>query len=147
MRVMLINGQSTAILVPALALVTLSLSVWVALVTVRPRAMIAARIPWQAARHTADLTDLPGRARDVADNYNHLMEQPTVFYGLVFYTYLAGSADRISFTLAWGYVLLRALHSIVQLSRNWVPLRFWLFLWSTLLLWGLAAQNLIKLFV
>ena len=93
---MVLSGQSTAILVPALALVTLSLCVWVALVTVRPRAMIAARMPWQAARHTADLTDLPGRARDVADNYNHLMEQPTV-------------------------------------------------LWSTLLLWALAAQNLIKL--
>lgn len=134
------------ILVPALALITLSLAVWVVLVTVRPQAMIAANMPWQSARHTSDLTDLPGRARDVADNYNHLMEQPTIFYALVFYTALAGNDDLLSISLAWSYTLLRILHSIVQLMANWVPLRFWLFLWSTIALWSLAAHNLIALF-
>lgn len=132
----------TAMLAPALALILLSLTVWVALVTVRPRAMILANIPWQAARHTADLTDLPGRARDVADNYNHLMEQPTIFYALVFYAALAGTGDPVNLMLAWSYVLLRALHTIVQLWVNWVPLRFWLFLWSSLALLAFALRNL-----
>lgn len=132
----------SAILAPALAMIILSLAVWVALVTVRPRAMILANIPWQSARHTAELTDLPGRARDVADNYNHLMEQPTIFYAVVFYTALVGNGDALNILLAWSYTLLRILHSIVQMTVNWVPLRFWLFLWSTLALWFLAARNL-----
>jgi len=140
----MVSVQSS-VLAPALALITLSLAVWVALVTVRPRAMILADVPWQSARHTAELTVLPGRARDVADNYNHLMEQPTIFYALVFYTALAGNGDALNILLAWSYTLLRIVHSVVQMTVNWVPLRFWLFLWSTLALWLLAARNLMAL--
>ena len=29
-------------------------------------------------------------ARQVTDNYNHLLEQPTIFYALVFYIVLSG---------------------------------------------------------
>jgi len=140
----MVSVQSS-VLAPALALITLSLAVWVALVTVRPRAMILADVPWQSARHTAELTVLPGRARDVADNYNHLMEQPTIFYALVFYTALTGNGDALNILLAWSYTLLRIVHSVVQMTVNWVPLRFWLFLWSTLALWLLAARNLMAL--
>jgi len=142
---MVFTEQPTLMLLPGLALVTHSLLVWVALVTVRPAAMIRARIPWQAARHTADLTDLPGNARDVADNYNHLMEQPTIFYALLFYTHWANNADEISLALAWCYVTLRVLHTIIQLTSNWVPARFWAFLWSTLVLIGLALRNIASL--
>ena len=140
-----IADQPALMLLPALALVTLSLLVWIALVTIRPRAMIRANIPWQAARHTADLKDLPGNARDVADNYNHLMEQPTIFYALLFYTWLAGNSDELAVALAWSYVALRVLHTIIQLTNNWVPARFWTFLWSTLALMGLAARNIAPL--
>lgn len=130
-------------LLPALALVTLTLCVWVLLVTIRPRAMIRANVPWQAARYIADLPELPGRARDVADNYNHLLEQPTIFYALVFFTFLIGNTEPVNMVLEWGYVVLRILHSVVQIWRNWVPLRFWTFLWSTVSLIGLVLSNLV----
>ena len=134
-----------SILVPALALVILSLLVWATMIAVRPRAMIRAGVPWQAARYTADLTNLPRPARDVSDNYNHLMEQPTIFYALVFFTFLAGNGDGINLALAWGYVALRVVHSIIQLTINIVKYRFWAFFGSTLLLILLSARNLLAL--
>jgi len=140
------NGPNDiSILVPALALVILSLLVWATMIAVRPRAMIRAGVPWQAARYTADLTDLPRPARDVSDNYNHLMEQPTIFYALVFFTFLAGNGDGINLALAWGYVALRVVHSIIQLTVNIVKYRFWAFFGSTLLLIALTARNLLAL--
>jgi hypothetical protein len=137
--------SATSILTPALALVMLSLIVWAIMVAVRPRAMIRVGMPWQAARYTAELTDLPRPARDVADNYNHLMEQPTIFYALIFYTFLAGTGDGINVAIAWGYVGLRVVHSIIQMTINIVAYRFWTFFSSTLLLILLTVRNIIAL--
>ena len=47
---------------------------------------------------------LPGLVQQIADNYNHLHEQPTVFYALAVYSHLAGVADPLNVGLAWGYV-------------------------------------------
>src|SRR4051794_11590980 len=103
-----------SMLTPALALVILSLVVWAAMVATRIPALAQARIRPQGARYTSDLSILPAPARDIADNYRHLMEQPTIFYALVFYSYLAGQQDGINIALAWAYVALRFVHSLVQ---------------------------------
>ena len=139
---MTLSVAATSMLTPALALVMLSLAVWVAMIATRPRAMIRDEVPWQAARYTRDLTYLPAPARDIADNYNHLMEQPTIFYALVFYTHLAGNGDLVSVSLAWGYVALRIVHTLIQTTINIVAYRFWTFFASTLLLVGLVVRNL-----
>ena len=49
------------------------------------------------------------------------------FYALAFYTHLAGLVDPIAVMFAWGYVILRVLHSLVQTSVNIVMIRFGLF--------------------
>lgn len=134
------------VLAPALALVLWTLVVWAVMIAVRPRAMIRAGVPWQAARYTAELTNLPPPARDVSDNYNHLMEQPTLFYALVFLTHLTGGDDGLSGGLAWSYVALRIVHSGIQMTFNRVTYRFWAFFASTLVLVALAARNLLALF-
>ncbi|HWA62984.1 MAG TPA: MAPEG family protein [Caulobacteraceae bacterium] len=135
-----------SILTPALTLVIWSLVTWAAMVATRLPAMSAAKIAPQKARHTSDLTVLPSPARDIADNYNHLMEQPTIFYALVFYTYLAGGQDRTSIVLAWAYAAIRVVHSLVQWTVNVVAVRFWLFVLSTLVLIALAMKDAVALF-
>jgi hypothetical protein len=83
----------------------------------------------------ADLErDQPGKANWPAHNYTHLMEQPTIFYAIVFALILMGFDAWINVWLAWGYVGLRVVHSIVQASVNVVKLRFLLFALSTLCL-------------
>ena len=81
----------------------------------------------------------------MADNYNHLMEQPTIFYALVFYIVLAGHADQLHICLAWAYVGLRVLHTLIQCTVNRVMLRFRVFTLSTLVLMVMAVRELMML--
>lgn len=77
---------------------------------------------------------LPDKARAAADNYNHLMEQPTIFYALMFFLALSEKGSEALLYLAWAYVILRVLHSFVQVSVGKVMVRFALFALSTLVL-------------
>ena len=137
--------MDTAILTPALALVTWTLIVWAWMYALRIPAMNAAGIDPDDARHPGSLNILPESARSVADNYNHLHEQPTVFYALVFYTQLAGTGSGTLVTLAWCYVGLRVVHSLVQNTINRVMIRFSVFALSSLTLIGMAVLNLLAL--
>ena len=81
-----------------------------------------------------------------ADNYNNLMEQPTVFYALVAYSYLAGQQNPVNLALAWAYVALRVVHSLIQATVNLVLLRFGVFALGTLVLAVLAGRDVWALF-
>lgn len=72
-------------------------------------------------------------------NYSHLTEQPTVFYPTAMILAIMG-AGAIDVTLAWVYVALRIVHSIWQATVNKVPVRFLLFITSTIALLVLAIR-------
>ena len=74
-----------------------------------------------------------------AHNYAHLMEQPTIFYPAVVIIALMGAAAG-DVLAAWLYVALRIVHSLWQSLVNKVPVRFMLFLASTLALIWLAIR-------
>jgi hypothetical protein len=74
---------------------------------------------------------IPPRHRWKADNYNHLFEQPTQFYAVCMCLALlrsGGSESRLDVGLAWGYVGMRVLHSVVHASVNPIMTRFKMFL-------------------
>lgn len=85
------------------------------------------------------------KAQWKAHNYLHLMEQPTIFYAIVFALILMGQDLPLNTALAWGYVALRIAHSIVQATWNRIAVRFTLFLLSTLCLVGLTLHAAIGL--
>ncbi len=73
----------------------------------------------------ADIRPLvPASVQWKADNYNHLMEQPTVFYAIVIALTLLGQGSGFNVTLAWIYVGFRIVHSLVQVTVNRVVVRF-----------------------
>ena len=139
-------AYAKSILTPALALILWSLVMWVWMYATRIPAIQAARLNPNDAREPGSLNVLPLKVRQVAYNYNHLMEQPTLFYALVFYTALAHrwQAD-IPLILAWIYVVLRVVHSMVQATTNVILVRFGLHVAGTLALIGLAAWNVWKM--
>jgi hypothetical protein len=132
-------------LTPVLALIVWTLIVWLWMYATRIPAMQKAGIDPQAAAHTSALSVLPPRVRGVADNYNHLMEQPTIFYAMVFYIVLAGHTDQIHIWLAWGYVALRIVHSFIQNTINIVNFRFLVFTLSTICLAAMAVREVVSL--
>jgi len=137
--------MDNAMLTPVLALITWTLVIWAWMYATRIPAMKAANIDPNSDQHPGALDSLPSKVRAIADNYNHLHEQPTVFYALAFYTQLAGNADGLAVNMAWAYVVLRMAHSIVQNVIHNVMLRFAVFALSSLVLIAMTGRNLMAL--
>ena len=72
----------------------------------------------------------PSKVERVADNYNHLFEQPTVFYAISFIIWGLEHTDTVHLYSAWAYVVIRITHSILQATLNLVWVRFSLFILS-----------------
>jgi hypothetical protein len=128
---------------PLVALVAWTLVVLVFLAFKRARALKRAGIN-VGARRGGRGQDLDGvvepEAQWPAHNYMHLVEQPTLFYAMVLALTVMGMSVPINVWLAWAYVALRIVHSLVQIFDNRVTLRLPLFLLSTLCLLGLTVH-------
>jgi len=131
---------------PVMALVAWSLVIWLWMYVQRIPAMQKAGIKPQDARFPGSLDKLPDGARQAADNYNHLMEQPTIFYAAALAIQVAGHADGMAVHFAWVYVGLRVVHSLVQTTVNLVALRFLVFVISTGVLAAMVIRELMRLF-
>ena len=82
----------------------------------------------QDAAHSKDYKDkLPAWVNRTADNYNHLFEQPVAFYAVTLSTALINNFDNSIVQLAWAFVIIRIVHSLVQITINIVLVRFFLF--------------------
>ena len=132
-------------LAPVLALVCWTLIVWIWMYATRIPAMRRARIDPQAAIHPGALAALPAEVRVVADNYNHLHEQPTIFYALAFYAHLAGLGDATNVALASAYVGARIVHSFMQIVVRRVMFRFLVFAVGTVFLMAIAVRCVLAL--
>lgn len=98
------------------------------------------KLPGKAGVRGADLEGvIPDKANWPAHNYAHLHEQPTVFFAIVVILAIMGPGAADIF-LAWIYVGMRILHSLWQILVNTIPIRFALFLFSSLALVGLAVR-------
>lgn len=140
---MSITTVSTPILTPLVVLVAWSMVMWLWMYLTRLPAMKAARMkPDPNAPRGEQMNTLPASVRWKADNYNHLMEQPTVFYAIVLALALLGQGDGINVTLAWTYVGIRIVHSLLQALVNKIEVRFVLFFLSSLALIGLTINAL-----
>src|SRR5580658_10505539 len=76
----------------------------------------------------------PANAQYVRDNYNHLLEQPTIFYAIAFCIMFAHHVDRVHVWCAWIYTSLRIVHSLVQGTTNVIRIRFAVFTLSSIAL-------------
>ncbi len=135
------------VLTPVLGLIVWTFVLWFWMYATRIPALRAAGIDPARVKRKDDIEILPVSVKQIADNYNHLHEQPTVFYALVFYSYLVGVADPFNVGLAWAYVGLRVVHSLVQGTVNFVPLRFAVFALASIVLMLMTARNVLALIV
>lgn len=132
---------------PVMALVLWTLVVWLWMYATRIPAMQKAKVDPQSAARTSSLGEaLPPEAMYVADNYNHLMEQPTIFYATALAAQLTGHVDGLNVGLAWAYVILRVVHSLIQCTVNVVTARFAVFSLSTIVLAVLAIRVALVVF-
>ncbi len=135
------------ILQPVIALVLWSFVMWAWLYATRIPAMIRLKIPADPRKPNSAFTDsLPPQVRWKADNYNHLMEQPTLFYAVALTLALIGQGGGLNGWLAWNYVAVRVVHSLVQANLNIILLRFSIFMVGSLVLLALTVRAAMAVF-
>tara|TARA_B100001121_G_C18554536_1_gene557238 strand:- start:431 stop:832 length:402 start_codon:yes stop_codon:yes gene_type:complete len=98
----------------------------------------------QDAAHTKDLKGImPAWVERTADNYNHLFEQPVAFYVVILSIALINNIEPLMVQLAWAFVIVRIIHSLVQLTINIVLLRFAIFAIGWLIIAFMAFSQLL----
>ena len=137
--------MDTGMIGPVLAMAGWTMVMWVWMYLTRLPAMQAAKIEPNSIATTGLKGVLPPKVEQVANNYNHLHEQPTVFYAVAIAIAVGGLTDPILSMLAWAYVGTRIAHSIWQAAVNDVLIRFLLFLAGSIVLMAMIIVAGLKL--
>jgi hypothetical protein len=138
--------MDTSILAPAAVLVVWSIFMlfWMAGTRLPAMSKIGIDMSKAVGGRGADIDpNVPPSVAWKSHNYAHLMEQPTLFYATVMILTIAGAATPLLVYFAWGYTVIRIMHSIWQSTVNKVNIRFLLFLLSTICLTVLAINALL----
>jgi hypothetical protein len=129
------------ILAPVILLVLWTLAMCAWLYATRIPALKQHRIVYDPRRPAEEFhARLPPQVRWKADNYNNLLEQPTIFYAVALTLALVNAGSGLNAGLAWAYVALRIAHSIVQAVFNEVMVRFALFAAASLVLLAMTLR-------
>ena len=138
------------ILQPVTVLAAWTMVMWIWMYATRLPAM--AKAPGLDAKTMvggigADLDKvIPGKVQWISHNYNHLHEQPTVFYAVALSLAFMGAGDGFNAQIAWAYVILRVGHSLVQALVNRVIVRFGIFVLASIALIMLTVHAVITAF-
>ena len=139
--------ERSPILTPIVVLIAWTLVMWLWMYATRIPAMRRMKMKLDPTLPPGTLMgQLPPSVRWKADNYNHLMEQPTIFYAVAFVLALTEAGSGINVILAWFYVILRIIHSLVQATVNKIMVRFAIFSLATLCLVALTVHAVMIVF-
>jgi hypothetical protein len=135
-----------SLIYPMAAMVLLTMVVLVKLFRSRVAAVRAGQIDATYFRLHQGAEE-PETTRKVSRHFVNLFEAPTLFYAGCLAAMVAGAGGIVIVTLAWGYVVARALHAFVHLGGNRLRKRIaiyfasWLFL-AALWVWLVVSVAL-----
>ncbi|PHR18220.1 MAG: hypothetical protein COA41_10590 [Sphingopyxis sp.] len=141
--------ETSAMLQPMVALILWTMLIWLWMYVTRIPAMNKAKIDTAnlVGGKGGDLDELlPPVVQWKAHNYNHLLTEPTLFYAICVILILSRQDYGLNLTIAWAYVGLRVLHSLVQVTVNRVIIRFALFALSSLCIIALTIHAALAVF-
>lgn len=132
--------EDVLILRPLLAMLVLTLVVWVVMYARRIPAMRKIGKPAQTYTTPDKIGLLPDAVNYPAYNFRNLLELPVLFYVLCIYLYVTSSVDAIYLALAWAFVALRVVHSLIHCTSNTVMARFLVYAAGALALWLMLGR-------
>ena len=139
--------EASLILQPVfvVGLLTVAMTIWMFIT--RISAMSRLKIHPQEGQNTNKLRELlPKEVSRVANNYNHLFEQPTLFYAVAISIAVLGHVDSVHLVSAWTYAILRITHSLVQATIDLVLARFVIFALSWFILSIMIIREALAVF-
>ena len=135
-----------AIFHPALAMVALTIVVWLRMYASRIGEMKRERIHPQAVATSAQMAARLSDTR-AADNFRNLFELPVLFYLALMVAALTGQVGMPVLVLTWLFVALRVAHSAIHCTYNKVMHRFKVYALGAIVLWvlwGVLAAGLFR---
>jgi hypothetical protein len=133
------------ILLPPAALAFLTGFVWLRMGSDRLAELRSRRIHPQQVATSKQMSEALQNTQS-ADHFRNLFEVPVLFYALCGFIAVTRMTTLFLLACAWGYVVLRAAHAYIHLTRNRVVRRFQTFVASTIVLyvmWGVFAVKLV----
>jgi hypothetical protein len=88
----------------------------------------------------------PPRVMQISNAYHNQFQLPVLFYALVAFALITRKADVIFVVMAWIFVAVRLVHAAIHVTTNRVPVRFYAFLVSAivlLLMWAIFAIQIL----
>jgi len=107
----------SAIFYPVVALVALTFAVLLLIPYARFRAGYAGRVKVKDFRY-GESANVPADVSLPNRNLMNLLETPLLFYVVCIALFVTGTVDSVALWLAWAYVALRAVHSLIHLTYN-----------------------------
>ena len=142
------NASVAAVLLPACGMAAVTGAVWIKLYVDRLGEMQARQIAPQkiaTSRQSAALLE----KTNASDNFKNLFEVPVLFYAACAMHAAARLPPSPAFVRAlWAFVVLRALHSTVQVTANRVMVRFTFYATSCgvmFYIWGHLTRRLLAI--
>lgn len=134
------------ILMPLFAMFTLSLIVTLRLAYLRNAAVMSKKVKMSYYETFQGESGESPEMAATSRNYSNLFEAPTLFYLVIVLYYLTMNVDHYAFTMAWGYVAFRYIHTLIHIGPNNVRQRFTAFAVSQIFLLILWVKLAVKLY-
>ena len=135
--------NTAPIIAPIVALAGWTLVVWAWMLVTRLPALRNAGVKLGKLRGGTGRNAegvVPDKVQWKAHNYNHLHEAPTIFYVVALGLAIIGQGDGLNALLAWLYVALRIVHSLIQILWNKVIWRLAVYIASQLVIAALVIS-------
>ena len=112
------------ILLPLLVQVLLTFAVWVYMFAWRIPEIARKGIDPQRLQDRASAHELLPDSANASNNLKNLFELPILFYTAILLSLVLMIQDPLLVQLAWGFVILRIVHSVIHCTYNNVNHRF-----------------------
>ena len=138
------NLPSSALALPLLSMLTLTLAVWVFMFIRRMGYVFANNLDAADMKSPEDVNRLiPADIGASGNNLKNLFELPVLFYAICLYLTVVLQVDDIHIYCAWIFLVFRVIHSAIHCSYNNVMHRFAAYIVASLALWVMVVRALI----
>lgn len=132
-------------MVPVIAMVVLTVIVWLRMYQLRIGAILRQKIKPASLRTRAGSERFSESVNLPAENFQNLLEVPVLFYVVATFLFITHSVDAFYLLLAWIFVGLRYVHTFIHITYNNVLHRFSVYTVSFVVLMVIWARLAIQL--
>ncbi|MEW6997444.1 MAPEG family protein [Colwelliaceae bacterium BS250] len=133
--------MSHLLIQPVILLMLLTMCVWLYMYYLRIGFSLKNKINAQNLSSPEKCNSLlPDVVNQPSNNFKNLFEAPVIFYVVCVLLVVTNNSDMVFVYLAWAYVALRIIHSLIHCTFNNVMARFFTYFISSIVMWVMVCK-------